>query len=112
MAGLKNDEAQVENQRKLLYTTELNLATEKQKVLDLKAKLQKLKDVARVAREAAEAAVNASYECEVADTKAQLLEEVAMVCRDYSTKSWGVAMDRARVLTDSELRRAENIFFP
>ena len=87
MAGLKNDAAQAENQRKLLYTTELNLATEKQKVLDLKAKLQKVKDVARVAREAAEATVNASYEREVADTEAQLLEEVAVVCRDYYTKS-------------------------
>ena len=87
MAGLKNAEAQAENQQKLLYTTELNLATEKQKVLDLKAELQKLKDVARVAREAAEVAVNASYECEVANTEARLLEEVAVVCRDYYTKS-------------------------
>ena len=41
--SLKNAEAQVEDQRKLLYTVELNLATEKQKVLDLKAKLQKLR---------------------------------------------------------------------
>ena len=109
---MKNDEAQAENQRKLLYTTELNLATEKQKVLDLKAELQKVKDVARVAREAAEAAVNASYEREVVNTEARLLEKVAVVCKDYCTKSWGVAMDRARVPTDSELRRAENIFFP
>ena len=43
LAGLKNAEAQAEDQWKLLYTIELNLATEKQKVLDLKAKLQKLR---------------------------------------------------------------------
>ena len=35
-----------------------------------------------------------------------------MVCRDYVTKSWGVAMDRAGVPTDFEFRRIENIFFP
>ena len=38
-AGLKNVEAQVEDQRKELYTTQLNLATEQAAVLDLKAKL-------------------------------------------------------------------------
>ena len=90
---------------------ELNLATEKQKVLDLKAELQKLKDVARVAREATEAMVNASYERGIANTETRLSEEVAVVCRDYCTESWGVAMDRAGVPIDSELRRAENIFF-
>ena len=38
-AGLKNAEAQVEDQRKVLYTTQLNLATEQATILDLKAKL-------------------------------------------------------------------------
>ena len=38
-AGLKNAEAQVEDQRKVLYTTQLNLAIEQATVLDLKAKL-------------------------------------------------------------------------
>ena len=38
-AGLKNAEAQVEDQRKELYTTQLNLATEQAAILDLKAKL-------------------------------------------------------------------------
>ena len=37
--GLKNAEAQLEDQRKLLYKTELNLATEKVTVLSLRAKL-------------------------------------------------------------------------
>ena len=38
-AGLKNAEAQVEDQRKELYTTQLNLTTEQAAILDLKAKL-------------------------------------------------------------------------
>ena len=65
-----------------------------------------------MARETAKAMVNTSYERGVANTKTQLSEEVAVVCRDYNTESWGVAMDRAGVLVDSELRRAKNIFFP
>ena len=65
-----------------------------------------------MAKEAAEAAVKASYEHGVLDTENRLTEEVAVVCRDYCTESWGVAMDWAGVPTDSELRRAENIFFP
>ena len=65
-----------------------------------------------MAREATEAMVNKSYEGEVLDTETRLAEEVAIICRDYVTESWGVAMDRAGVPTNSELRRVENIFFP
>ena len=63
--------------------------------------LQKTKDAARVAKEATEAAVKASYEHGVLDMEARLSEEVAIVCKDYCTESWGVAMDRAGVLADS-----------
>ena len=45
------------------------------------------------------------------DTKTRLAEEVAIVCKDYVTKSCGVAMDWVGVPADSELRRAESIFF-
>ena len=38
-AKLKTAEAQTEDQRKHLYTTQINLATEKPAVLDLKAEL-------------------------------------------------------------------------
>ena len=65
-----------------------------------------------MAREAAEAAVKASYERGVLDTENKLTEKVAVVCRNYCTESWGVAKDRAGVPANSELRRAENIFFP
>ena len=40
-AGLKTTEAQAEDQYKQLYTTQINLATEKAVVLDLKAELQR-----------------------------------------------------------------------
>ena len=85
--GLKTMERQMEDQRQKLYTIEINLATEKQTVLDFKAVLQKAKEAARVAREAAEAAVNASYERGVLDTETRLAEEVAIVCKDYVMES-------------------------
>ena len=65
-----------------------------------------------MAREAAEAAVVASYKRGVKDTEARLTKEVVVVYRDYYTESWGVAIDQAGVPTDSELRRIENVFFP
>ena len=98
--------------RQQLHLTKINLMTEKQMVSDLKAQLQQAKEAACLAREVAEAVVAASYERGVKDTEARLTEEVAVVCRDYVTESWGVAMDQAAVPTDSELGRIENIFFP
>ena len=50
-AGLKNAEAQVEDQRQKLFVTETNLATEKQTMLDLKAVLQKAEEEVRRAKE-------------------------------------------------------------
>ena len=40
-----------------------------------------------MAKEAAEAVVNTSYERRVLDTKTCLVKEVAIVCRDYVTES-------------------------
>ena len=48
--GLKNAEVQAEDQRKELYTTQLNLAIEQAAVLDLKAKLQKAEEALKVAQ--------------------------------------------------------------
>ena len=115
-ASLKTVEAQAKDQHKKLYTTELELATQKQFVTDLKAEQKKAKDAAEravcVAKEATEVVEKTSYEHRVMDTEARLAEEVAIVCRDYCTESWGVAMDRAGVPADSKLRRSESIFFP
>lgn len=46
-AGLKNAKVYAEDKRKLLYTTKIELATQKQLVLDLKAEMQKVKDEAK-----------------------------------------------------------------
>ena len=88
-AGLKTTTQQAEDMHKQLHMSEINLATESQMVSDLKAELSKAKEAAHLAREATEAAVAASYERRVADTEARLIEEVATVCRDYITMSWG-----------------------
>ena len=69
-----------------MHITEINLAIEKQIVLDFKEELQKAKDAARVAREVVEAMVKASYERGVWDTETCLAEEVALECRDYYTE--------------------------
>ena len=111
-AGLKTTKRQIEDQRQKLHIIEINLTIEKQSVLDLKAELQKTMDAAWVARDAAEAAVKVAYERGVMDTEKRLMEEVAVVCRDYCAESWGVALDRAGVPANSKLRRAENVFFP
>ena len=110
-AGLKSAETQIEDQCKQLHMTEIELAIQRQLVLDLKAELHKVKDVARVAREASEVAKMASYECGVQETETRLAEEVARVCRNYYTKVWAEALNRAGVPVNSELRKAENIFF-
>ena len=56
-------------------------------VSDLKAQLLQTKEAARLAREAAKAAVATSYERGMVDTEAKLTEEVATVYRDYITMS-------------------------
>ena len=86
-AGLKTTKRQIEDQCQKLHITEINLATEKQIVLDLKAGLQKTKDAAQVAKEVTKAAMKASYERRVLDMETRLAEEVAVVCRDYCTES-------------------------
>ena len=53
-AGLKNAEKQAEEQRKHLHYTKINLATEKQLVKDLHEELQKVREAAQLANEAAE----------------------------------------------------------
>ena len=45
-AGLKNAQTQAEDQRKLLYQIEIELATLRQLVMELKEDLQKAKEVA------------------------------------------------------------------
>ena len=65
-----------------------------------------------MAREAFEATETASYERGVQDTETRLAKKVAGVCRDYCIETWAKALNRVRVSANSELRKAENIFFP
>ena len=118
-AGLKSAETQAEDQRKELYSTQINLATEKQAVMDLKTALQKVKDElrrvkeeAQLIREATEAEKNASRQLGVQETEARLSEEIPEVCRDYCSISWAHALDAAGIPADSALRLPENIFYP
>ena len=62
LARLKTAKTQVEDQCKLLYTTELNIAIEKATVLSMKAELQKAKAETQAVKEAAKAAEIAAYE--------------------------------------------------
>ena len=87
-AGLKIAEAQAEDQRKELYTTQLNLATEKAAVLDLQSKLLRAEEALKVAQEAAIAAETLAYERGVPETETRLTAEVAVVCREYCTETY------------------------
>ena len=111
-ASLQNATKQAEDLRQQLHQSKEDLRAEKQAVSNLKAELAKVKGKARLAREAAEKAVAASYERGVSDTEVRLAEEVATVCREYIIQSWGVALDRAAVSADFDLRKIKNVFFP
>ena len=61
-AGLKNVEAQVEDQHKKLNLMKIELATQRKLILKLKANLQKAKEAARAAKEVAEPSKPATYD--------------------------------------------------
>ena len=116
---MKSAETQAEDQRKELYTTQLNLVTERQAVQDLKTALQKVEDElrrvkeeAQLIREATEAEKNAARQLGAEETEARLSEEVPEVCRDYCSISWAHTLDAAGVPADSALRLPESIFYP
>ena len=60
-AGLKTTEKQAEGLRKELHYCEINLATERQTMKDLREELSKAKEAAQLIKEAAEAEKQASY---------------------------------------------------
>ena len=86
-ASLKTAEKQAADQRQLLHVTEINLATKKQAILDLKTALQKAKEEVQLAKEAAEVEKRAAYQLGVEETEARLTEELSEVCRDYCSIS-------------------------
>ena len=110
-AGLKNAQDQAEDQRKKLHHIEIELATQKQLVLELRADLQKVKEAAQTTKEASKTSEQPSYKRGVQETKIRLTDELAEVCRDYCKEVWAEALNRAKVPTTSEWRLAENTFF-
>ena len=110
--GLKSAEAQAEDQCKQLYTTQINLATEKATVLDLKAELQKAQEALKVAKEATKAAEAAAYKRGVLETEARLTAEVTVVCRDYCAETYFQALDQGGIPANSDLRRADQVYYP
>ena len=80
---MKTAERQAEEQRQKLHSTEINLAMQKQMVIDLQVELQKAKEEVQLAREAAKAEKKASYQLSVEETEIRLAEELSEVCRDY-----------------------------
>ena len=72
-AGLKTTERQVEDLRKELHYCEINLATEKQLVKDLREEIRKAKEAAQLLKEAAEAEKQAAYALGVQETQLRTL---------------------------------------
>ena len=110
-AGLKTTEKQVEDLRKQLHYTEINLATEKQLVTDLSEEFWKAREAVQLVKEAAETEKQAAYMLGVEETQARLTEELSAVCRDYCSISWGKALDATGVPMGSDLRRPESIYY-
>lgn len=111
-ADLKNAQDQAEEQCKKLHYTEIELAMAKQQVADLKVELEKAKKAARIAKEAAEAKEQKSYNLKVQETEVFLAEELAKVCRKYFQEVWTEALNLASVPAASEWQRVENIYYP
>lgn len=63
-------------------------------------------------KEASRVAKVVAFECGVMETETRLTEEVAGFCRDYCAEVWVESLNRAGIPADSELRRAENVYFP
>ena len=110
-AGLKSTETQAEDQHKLLYQTEIELATSRQLVMDLKSNLQKTKEAAQLAKKAAEAERQASYLLGVEETHARLIEELDEVCKDYCNATWDETLNVAGIPVDSACRQPGSVFY-
>ena len=108
-AGLKTTKRQFEEVCKNLHYSEINLATEKQMVTELREELCKARDIAQLFKDAAEAKKQAAYALGVQETQSRLIEEFFAVARDYCNISWGKALDVAGIPADSSLRRPESI---
>ena len=81
--GLKTTEKQAEDLRKQLHYTEINLATEKQLVMEFRKELRKAREAVQLPKKAAEAEKQAAYTLGVEETQARLTKELSTVYREY-----------------------------
>ena len=102
-AGLKTTERQAEDLRKELHYCEINLATEKQLVKNLREELHNAKEAAQLLKEAAEVEKQAAYALGVQETQSRLIEEFSSIARNYCDITWGKALDAAGIPADSSL---------
>ena len=109
--GLKTMGRQFEEVRKQLNYTEINMATEKQMVTELREELRKAREAAQLFKEAAAAEKQAAYTFGVQEIQGRLTEEFFVVARDYCDISWGKALDVAGIPADSSQRRPESIYY-
>ena len=66
-----------------MHYNEINLATEKQLVTELREELRKAKEAVQLVKEVVEAEKQAAYTLGVEETQARLTEEFSTVCRNY-----------------------------
>ena len=71
-ASLKTTERQFEEIRKELHYSEINLATEKQVVTELREEIRKAREAAQLFKEATEAEKQAAYALGVQETQSRL----------------------------------------
>ena len=110
-AGLKTMEKQFEEIRKQLHYIEINMATEKQLVTDLREELHKAKEAGQLHKEAVKVKKQVAYTLGMEETQVKLTEELSAVVRDYCDISWAKALDAARIPTNFGLRRSKSIYY-
>ena len=74
---------QFKEMRKELHYSEINLATKKQMVTELREELRKAREAAQLLKEATEAEKQAAYALGVQETQGKLTEEFSAVAKDY-----------------------------
>ena len=83
----------------------------KQQVLELKTELSKANEAVQVAQAVVDTIGQKFYDLGVQETKAQLTEELAGVCREYCLEVWIGTLNVAGAPTNSKWRKAENLFY-
>ena len=94
-----------------MHYTEINLATEKQLVTELREELRKAREAVQLVKEIAETEKQAAYMLGVEETQARLTKKLFAVSREYCGISWGKALDVARVPVESNLRWTKSIYY-